>query len=534
MSNNSAHNKRRPVLSDHKRVGKTLVPLPATYGWNHVNYVDRIFPELAWIAFLLECRGVRRGIELATNLVLAAFEESTKNPKPEFTFLSAQRVLSTDDWQRIRQRLEKAGELTETRIGLESFVRCYPRENPIRNLWDSEGAGDFTTRDVELARKVTAPRLNRWSHEGTLVQSVVLYAEARTGRLSYSENVPQPNLEAIYNNFESEEGSRASGHVRTFTTSSFARYSAELGDSWAKYFWRRGLELDPPVSHLKIRPNLDPEAHVLLRFERDFERMATEVLHDLCEKLLGHVDEETHAVVSGLLARQTTLALGVMRSAETWNWDHGPLFLRAMTDCYISLAWILIEPSDRSQKYVLHGLGQEKLWMAHYEELAKASTDERTKTSAEMMIKSSNGWIDGQLFSFLVSVNLGSWTGKSTREMAEEAGCIDLYHHAYTPYSFSAHSTWNHVGKFNSVPADSPLNKYIRLPAIPNYGLDPSIPINAAKYLDKALRTVGNAFNLKTGKALPHDWTIDRMKILAESLSSEKSEQRGQTGAAPV
>jgi len=517
------------VLSDHKRVGKTLVPLPATFGWTHVNFVQRIFPEIIWIGFLLERCGARRGIELAANLVEIAYKEATKKPQPEFAFLSAQRELSDEDWVRIRKGLANVENLTDLRKGLESFVRCYPKDNPLRKLWADEGPGDFTADDVAFARKLTRPRLNRWSFEGTIMQSVVLYAEALTGRLSYTANVKPPNLEALYHDFESEEGRRASAHSRTHTTTTFAFYAERLGSSWAEYFWKRGLELDPVLSHLRPRKPSRPHDHVLLRLRADFERMATEVLTEIAEKLIQTgVAEEVHAVVTGLLARQATLAIGVVNNIETWNWDHGPLYLRAMTDCYIALAWILMKPEERSRLYILHGLGQEKLWMAHYEEVLKNATDEQEKKMAEGMLEASKAWVEGQLFLFFVSVNLGAWAGKSAREMAEEVGCLDLYNYAYTPYSFSAHSTWNHVGKFNSVPTESPLNKDMRMPVIPHYGADPSIAFNAAKYLSKAFGAVIKKFEVKIENVLPWEWMVGRMGEVEEFLSGRRSHQEWQ------
>jgi hypothetical protein len=182
------------VLSDHKRVGKKLVPLAATFGWSHVDFVQRILPEIIWIGFVLEQCAPKRGIEVASSLVEIAFGVATVRPQPEFAFLSAQRELTNADWEQIRNALDASGKLSDLRRGLVSFVRCYPRDNPLRKLWANGDPGDFTAEDIRFARRVIRPRLNRWSFKATVMQSVVLYTEAITGRMNYTENVRPPDL----------------------------------------------------------------------------------------------------------------------------------------------------------------------------------------------------------------------------------------------------------------------------------------------------------------------------------------------------
>ena len=70
---------------------------------------------------------------------------------------------------------------------------------------------------------------------------------------------------------------------------------------------------------------------------------------------------EVHEVVGALLARQVTLARQMAECPPIWNGHIAPLILRAMTDVYISLAWVLNDPVDRSRKFVVYGLGQAKL-----------------------------------------------------------------------------------------------------------------------------------------------------------------------------
>ena len=82
-------------------------------------------------------------------------------------------------------------------------------------------------------------------------------------------------------------------------------------------------------------------------------------------------DSETYEVIGGLLARQATLTTHLARTAQDWNGHIAPLILRCMTDAHINLAWILGDPKDRAKKYILYGLGQEKLYIEHLKKSQK-------------------------------------------------------------------------------------------------------------------------------------------------------------------
>jgi hypothetical protein len=79
----------------------------------------------------------------------------------------------------------------------------------------------------------------------------------------------------------------------------------------------------------------------------------------------------------------------------------------------------------------------------------------------EEFISVQEAWINAQRWGFLVEVTIGAWSGKTTREMADEAGILEFYNYVYTPFSQCAHSTWYHVGRYNSGPSESPLTRQL-------------------------------------------------------------------------
>ncbi len=517
------------MFKGHKKSGKKFIPIISDK-IQRIDFVEYILPEIIWIGFVLEFHGEQVGIELASSLIEISNREASADPKPDFSLISAHRFLTVEEKGRIRDRLNQDGKLLNLTTGLGSFIRCYPEANPLAYLYVEEAIeAAFTDQDILFARNVVSPRLNRWSKKGNEMQAVVLYGEAITGRLHYPSDMPAPCLDAIFDDFDSPEGQRAASHSRTMTTMLYSFHRDRLGTTWAEYFWNQGVKIDPIKSHIEIE-KWATEGNPLQRFYQDFSTMASMLVKEISEKLILHpLSEEEHTVINGLLARQATLAIGVAENIDVWNWHIGPLYLRAMTDCYITLAWILGDTLERSRLYILYGLGREKLWMEHYKEILSEIEDPVEKETYKQMLAASKAWVDSQSFLFFVTVDYGNWSGKTIRQMAEEAGCLDLYNFAYQPYSFSAHSTWNHIGKFNAIPSISPLHKNMRLPNIPAYGGEPSIVSNAAKYLEKSARAVMDSYSLALETPPPHAWTNDRLseilqwfeeKSAAENMSS--------------
>jgi hypothetical protein len=236
---------------------------------------------------------------------------------------------------------------------------------------------------------------------------------------------------------------------------------------------------------------------------------------------------EVFSVLTALLARQATLAIEIASAPQLWNGHSAPLFLRAMTDVHITLSWILMDTGTRVQQYVNHGLGQAVLELERRKQELKSAGDD-SKATLEKIINVLETWINAQKWSFLVEVNVGAWSGKSTREMAYDAGILDFYNHVYTPFSQCAHSTWYHVGRYNSGPSDSPLTGLLRIPLIS----DPSSDIGsldlAVKYLDKTFNTFDEKALGRPASSAIRDW------VCSEIQSRFPSDEGDQVATPPL
>ena len=211
---------------------------------------------------------------------------------------------------------------------------------------------------------------------------------------------------------------------------------------------------------------------------------------------------ETFEVIGGLLSRQATLLIEMAEAPSIWNGNIAPLILRSMTDLHITLAWILNSPDERAKKYILYGLGQEKLLIEHY----KVEIEENDDPDLKKMIELKEDWLGTQRREFMTEVNVGNWAQLDTRKMAQEAGCESLYKFAYTPFSMVSHNMWNHISWYNMTPCQNPLHKYHNKPAILDVPIDLDYLYRATKYYDKTLRYFDEKMSIKRKTQYPVDW----------------------------
>jgi hypothetical protein len=227
---------------------------------------------------------------------------------------------------------------------------------------------------------------------------------------------------------------------------------------------------------------------------------------------------EIHEVIGALLARQVTLATQMAQCPPIWNGHIAPIILRAMADVFISFAWVLKDPLERSRKFILYGLGQAVLQLDHF----KAQIVGREPTSKEkMLIEASEAWINSQRFTFLTDVNVGSWSGIPTRQMAEEAGCVDFYNYVYNPFSACAHSMWHHVAKYNLRQCANPLHQYHQVPTDPDFPIDPHNFYLAGKYLEKTFRAFDNEFSIQVDAPSAYKHLCKRLDKLSAASNGE-------------
>ena len=225
-------------------------------------------------------------------------------------------------------------------------------------------------------------------------------------------------------------------------------------------------------------------------------------------------EEQLRSVIGALIARQITLACEFSNALSVWNSHVAPIIQRCMVDVYITLSWIFKDPRNRAAKYVEFGLGQVKLQIEHRKKQMEADGYSVVDDPGLGHLQS---WLSSQEIAPLVEVNVGSWSGKSVREMAEEAGCIDFYNYSFAPLSGCVHSTWAHVSRMNLVPSANPLHRLISVPVVQSLPFDLGHLEIVARYVNKTFRLFDEQLGLEFGAECSYDWLITEL----ESLHSE-------------
>lgn len=240
------------------------------------------------------------------------------------------------------------------------------------------------------------------------------------------------------------------------------------------------------------------------------ENLEFEAIRQLIEKFIARAGEELdqrlttwptdlaqneiHEVLGALLARQVTLATQLADCPPIWNGHVAPLILRAMADVYINLAWLIQDLPDRCKKFIHYGLGQLKLELEH------RRSEVETRDAAEgdrEYLEVIEDWLNSQRATFLTDVNLGRWSGISTRQMAADADCLDFYNFVYTPFSSCSHSMWHHIARYNLKQCQNPLHRFHYVPNFGDTDIDPDYVYLAGKYLQKTFAAFDDALGIE-------------------------------------
>ncbi len=224
-------------------------------------------------------------------------------------------------------------------------------------------------------------------------------------------------------------------------------------------------------------------------------------------------------VTAGLLRRQVTLARTIAQNPGLWTPAVAPILLRSMVEVHIWLAWILLNPVERSRKFIDDGLGKEKLILKHRADEIVALNG---NPDEDALVCDSKNWIESQRYSFMIDVNLsGSWSGLDTREMAAEADLRDFYRFTYPVWSTAVHSTWNCISRYELRHCGNPLHAHHLVPNCEHHHGVTGFLWLAAKYLDKSFRLVDTHFGFRVAT----ESTYGRMFEGDASASDEGASQ---------
>lgn len=461
---------KRRVLADHARQGRRLVPPLAQFPLSYVSWNRDLLPDLLWIALLIDTYGPRRGVELTLKLVEAA---ETVRPAPddekqdEAVFgwtpllIDCYSSVSAEGLVRIVDRLDVATR-EAVQAALLPLVAMYsgcPLEFLIGAEWRNTQHVEPAEAVAQLAR-VMRDAQDRRGKLATWVQGACVYCAAVSGRLTFSADSAMNDFPAIQD-YPDTEKSRMMASLARASVNAFLGRSSE--SNWPKYFWNHGYDIsvcEYPVRDAEAGQTVEERFRQSADAAELYARALVEELQMRWASVRPNLAAPTRDEVLGaLLARQARLSSAIARDPRLWAVDLGQMMLRSMVETYLTVRWLgeKGQPED-FRRFVEYGLGQEKLLLEHMKAQLPEEADGRLPDELEPM----QSWIDSQLYTFLLPVQLTTW--KSVRGMAEDLGELDVYDLNFARYSSELHGSWNSLAKVNLKVCINPLHTLHRTP----------------------------------------------------------------------
>jgi hypothetical protein len=163
-----------------------------------------------------------------------------------FAPASAFEELTPEQWWRVIAGLQSSGDLGAVQDAVLPLVGLYPA-CPLAPLCAdrTSSAEDLHTYLGDF-RRMLAGLFDKATKEATLMQANAIYIAFATDLLKVAPHVSLANFPAVADYPDTEEARRVGSGVRS-AINGFFGYGELQSSAWARYFWKRGLEIDACV-----------------------------------------------------------------------------------------------------------------------------------------------------------------------------------------------------------------------------------------------------------------------------------------------
>lgn len=249
MANKEKSIKKKPVLSDHKRAGKRLIP-PILQLPNVVptSFVDDRLPDLIWVSSIFRMAHPKVAVRLIIDFVKLC-SNFTKEKNESLVFLTNFGDLGTVEKTLIRDNLKGSpmlGMLRRTLGHQNSVLERYP----LAFLFDEGCVLESRVEAVKELKEDVELLLDRYESHATKVQVTALVAMMATGKIMISSEIDLPDFNLIFTDPESDGARRAASFARATLNSGMGfiieEHTPNLGEhrKWTHDFWAQAYLLD--------------------------------------------------------------------------------------------------------------------------------------------------------------------------------------------------------------------------------------------------------------------------------------------------
>lgn len=446
-------------LAGHKKVGKALVsPIMQLNGLSFSSWVNDRLPEMLWASLVITVIPRVQALEVFRDIasIGIGYRQADHEQAKGWT-------LRHSDIPNQPRELFNAliSRVLQCHTGMQALRPLLLLENlPGITWWKAALAVDPIEDDWQTLAQAVQSTFDHQSQEATDVRWVSILFKIALGEFLFPPELEEKALEIIeYPNRGDMRKVRPSIRAMEMTFTNMDE------SSWPESFWsyvlqRTGcmpaplLPRDKSSNDLKdVRQTLVDVREALL--EHWFTTLSTSGLDPKHDGVFGF----------GFFALS---CLAEMITGPLSEGITGRLLLRALTECRISMAY-LVRCGDETmwKKFRSYGAGQAKLALLKHEEI----TGEKPRF---VTLATLEGLANEDYFQEYVQIDLGHWCGKDLRRLAEESGTKDDYDCYYGWASGFVHGQWGAMRDSNFTHCLNPLHRFHRVPLSFHRMLEPT------------------------------------------------------------
>lgn len=523
---NKKKKKTEKVLSDHEQKGKIFNPPIVSALSDRLKFAkwsDDLLPNLVWIGLLFDLFGERKAVNICETFIETVHSILGNQDRKILPFISEYSSITEGQMNKIKESLAEKNILNEILEGLYPLISLYSK-CPLKFLYGNNDMEKYkieVNKSLLIMKRAVKNLLNRKSRGAMLVQTIAVYIMGITGRLMFAKGQSPGDIEEIFKYPNTEESKKVASGIRATLGAIRTLYDNQEAIKWSTYFWNHGYEISvceiekPPFTELSKKQ--EESINKIYSITKEYQKELYKEIGDLWLKAKIDISNPVKdEVLGGLISRQARLATAVVSDSNIWTLDLGRIIQRCMVDTHITLSWLIKEGKQEDyEKFVEFGLGQEKLLMEHLKARLDESDPKFKEKSAEIEYR--KNWIDSQLLTNFLPVNVGNWTTKNVHKMAEEAQCMDIYNLSYTPFSNTVHGMWNTLARVNLKFCLNPLHKFHRLPSLEEPPIYFGIIIQTLEIMDLSFTELTNFKGIKIeGQTSSANLKKEIEKVLSE------------------
>lgn len=228
---------KKPILSDHQKKGKKMIPPLMSFNINESYYVQDSIPEIIWIAIIIE----KKGLELGTKLCLD-FVESINNCQinKELPFnISWFSSLTENEIKLIVEKLKSNHIFNIMNESLIDLLNTYPL-CPLNKIFKSK---KYSKSNIDFIKDIINQLFDKKGYLATFSLGNIIYVFVMCEKLKFTKNSSFDHFPRLQEYPNTEFSKMLASSVRA-TTNIILNKEKLKSEKWIFDFWSKGFEIE--------------------------------------------------------------------------------------------------------------------------------------------------------------------------------------------------------------------------------------------------------------------------------------------------